>query len=163
MAKDDNKKDVIPATVVEDENANKPEEGSEQTPPPAEGTTEKTEGFFTKIGKGVKKVGAGVKNGTSKVLKYKFSIGQVLGAAAIVGAAVLGAKAIYEKGRKDGGDIDDENLLDNDDMLAIEGEDSEELLLETNDAEGNESAEIETTFEFDDEAEMDYEDENVIE
>lgn len=137
MGKNDENKKVIETTTVEDKD-NKPEDNAGEQTPPAEGTTKEPEkdGFFKKVGSGIKKVGNGIKTGTKKVLDYKFSIGQVLGAAVVIGGAIIGGKMLYDKGRKDGEGFDDENLLDNDDeMLELPGGTEEVIDVKPDEAE----------------------------
>ena len=88
---------------------------------------EKKESVFKKLGNGVKKLGEGVKKG----LNHEVKLWQIIAAPVIIAGAVIGAKAIYDKGHNDAlneMDINDVPLpeIPEEPMMALEVEDEPE-------------------------------------
>ena len=140
----DNNKDVIEATVVAPEEteakdtAKETEDNNADVPPKKDNNDDKEPKKEPSL---IKKATDKVKGGVKKVLNKQFTIGQVLGLVAGVGAAVFIGKTIYERGQQDaletvGGDVDDdENLLEvhedesferGDDVYDVEESEAEE-------------------------------------
>ena len=154
-------KEVIEATVAPEETeaedtAKETEDNNADVPPKKDNDDKKTEKKESLI----KRAATKVKGGVSKVLNYKFSIGQVLAVTAGVATAVFVGKTLYEKGQRDaiemGGDVDDdENLLEvhNDEVSYSEGGD------DVYDVEETEAEEVEVPEDGDNEEVYDEEDE----
>lgn len=125
------KKEVIEATVTPEETETEDtvtvtkDNNVEDAPPKKDDEEPKKEPSL------IRKATDKVKGGVKKVLGKQFTIGQVLGLVAGIGAAVFIGKTIYERGQQDaletiGGDADDdENLLEvhNDEVSYSEGGD----------------------------------------
>ena len=117
----ENNKEIIEATVAPEETKaedaakdDKDNNAGEVTPP-----KDNKDDKEPKKESLIKRAATKVKGGVSKVLNYKFSIGQVLAVTAGVATAVIVGKSLYEKGQRDaiemgGDDIDDdgEKLLE---------------------------------------------------
>jgi hypothetical protein len=114
-------KEVIEAKVVTPEEteaedaAKETEDNNADVTPPKDNKDDKEPKKEPSL---IRKATDKVKGGVKKVLSKQFTIGQVLGLVAGVGAAVFIGKTIYERGQQDaletvGGDADDdENLLE---------------------------------------------------
>lgn len=114
MKNDENKKvnEVIEAKITED------------TTTQTEKEPEKKESVFKKLGNGVK----AIKNGVKKTLNHEVKLWQVIAAPVIVVGAVIGAKALYEKGHNDAlNELDvDVPEIPEEPMMALEVEDEPE-------------------------------------
>lgn len=97
--------EVIEETVKETEGEAMEPDKDNDPQPPAVTEEPKKDGFFKKLGKGVKKVGSGIKN----ALETEVKLWQVIAAPVVIAGVVIGAKRIYEKGQRDALGLPDED------------------------------------------------------
>lgn len=143
--------EVIEGTVTETEGAAmESEEDKDNKPqPPAVSEEPKKDGFFKKLGKGVKKVGSGIKNALDKEVK----LWQVIAAPVVIAGVVIGAKHIYEKGQRDALGLPDEDdfQLPEEDIKALETTAETETVVDVEDYEDTEPEVDDVTEEPEDE------------
>lgn len=153
-------KEVIEATAVDapeetetEDAATGTEDNADDTPP------EKKDDKEPKKESLIKKAATKVKGGVKKVLGKQFTIGQVLGLVAGVGAAVFIGKTIYERGQNDalntvGGDADDDETG----YLPVHEDESDDDREEVYDVEETEAEEVEESEDGDNDEVYDEED-----
>ena len=158
----ENNKEVIEATVAPEETkadtaeATEDNNSGETTPPEKQDDKEpKKEPSL------VKKAANKVKGGVKKVLGKQFTIGQVLGLVAGVGAAVFIGKAIYEKGQNDALEVTDGGDANDDETgyLPVHEDESDDDREEVYDVEESEAEEVEESDDGDNSEVYDEEDE----
>jgi hypothetical protein len=144
-------KEVIEAKVVTPEEteaedaAKETEDNNADVTPPKDNKDDKEPKKEPSL---IRKATDKVKGGVKKVLSKQFTIGQVLGLVAGVGAAVFIGKTIYERGQQDaletvGGDVDDdENLLEvhDDEVSYSDSEGGDEDVYDVEESEAEEAA-----------------------